>query len=703
MKIRHHRKILRISTFLAVTLGLSIGSSAMAEEYNEAKPLTEIQLAQGTEDQEQDDGFFDTQDGPETQEQRDQEEGVEGEPELAQEEDLPRSIENFREHVQEGYTEGVDDVFEYTHDGADQMAQALEEVIPDEDDRLSNSLDDWQDRLGSLQSSDRGELYPALTSQLFMEGADLVEEIQATAYPDQQMMVSDLRERAEAIDPNEPIQTQMEAVQNYFASGLTIIETMYLSGAQEPIEEQDEPVTRQQEGRLLYASLPGDLAQMDDTTPGEQQPGEPQPPADQEEEDDGFFDWGTDDEQAADIPGAVEDFDDFVTEHRDEGIDHVANYTREGSKNFHGAMEALVPEEDELIREQLARFEESVTALDDTPRAQYPATLRQTLTDGTQLLTTIQQAHYPQQEEQVRQLYSAVEEIDVNTPIENQVEVIQNFYLQANEATLSMGQFAPEEGFFSMKESGAIAQAGDGAIAGEHGEGYEEHDDEMMDDDIGGGPMVEGAVQNYVEFSQNLSEETFSENGEVQVIEGLRLLDEAIMVSIENGQQDPGMQEPGMEEPGMEEPGMEDPDVQPMQATDDWSDDDWDEPGPGMEEPGADPSMEDQDQLEARADVNDKRLELREKINDLEASMGSDDFNDRLEDTLESAVEVFTTMQESEEFNVAEAQVDTIKDLVDDFDSDTGLDEQAALLVNFFQSSGDIIENVQDPELQVMK
>ena len=696
MKVRHHRKILRFSTFLAVTVGLSIGSSAMAQQ--EEAPQFEPSQHYAQQQEQEDDTFFDdlgADDDAEERQEADQQRTAQEE--QARGEDLSGAVEDFHEFVEEHRAEGIENIFEYTYEGANHMADAMEEVIPEDRDDLESAVNNWEDRLDSLESEDRGELYPALASVLLTEGADLLEQIQQAGYPALGDSVQEVRQHAEQIDPNQPIQEQAQQVENYFTSASGALATMYRTGVDEPVQEEEEPVSGLE---VMYAAAPGAmLAQIDPMDEPQQdpmdEPGEDPMDQPQQEEDDGFFDWGED--PGPDVPAAVEDFDEFVLEHRQEGIPHVANYTREGSQHFHDALESLLPDEGtELIEEQLDRFQESVNALDVTPRPQYPNTLRQTLNEGTQVLTMIQQAYYPQQEEQVQELYPAVEEIDVNRSIEAQVNVIQNFYIQAANVTRTMGEETPEERPFAERADG-IAQAGGehDYEPGEMDEPREWEGEELMEDDIGGGPIMHGALTDYQNFVQGLDEEAFAEQGEEQVVQGLRLLDHAIMASVEAAA--PVYEEPIMQ-PGEEQ---EEPVIDPVQAGE------WDQPG--MEEPGAEPGMEEpgllDDQLaEGRAEINDKRLEFTENINELEEMIGEEEFVEKFEETMESAMEVYSTMQEQEGFNVPEAQVDMVRTLVESFDAETSLEEQSSLIVNFFRTSGDLLQGVhQDPELQVLR
>ena len=627
MNYLQHRKLLRISTFVAVTIGLAFGTSAMAEPTasDDAAPL---ELAQQEEQQQQD------QDPPQQQE----DDGLfedEDEPTA----DLPGPIEDFVEFVNEHQREGIENVQEYTYDGAQNMADAMRELIPDGQDQLENNVDTWENRLDVLSTEDRPD-FANLTSLLLSEGVQHLTSIQEVIAPGQEQYIQQVQQASDNVQPDVAIEQQAEGVQNYFVASAEAIQELYLF---QP--EEEEPIT-QATIDLVPASTPIIVAQQDDDNGG-------------------LFDLGDD----TDVPGEVEDFEEFVQEHREEGIDHVADYTREGNQHFHDAMESLIDDDNQAMEEQLERFQESVTALDDTPRAQYPNALHQTLTEGAQILTTIQQSAYPQYEQQVSEVFHTIDQFDTNRAIEEQVNVIQNVFIQASTATRMMGEAREAE-------PEPVTQRDDNVVAqheGHHGEepgqyGDEPPRDEEMEGDIGAGPPVTGEVQEYIEFVETLQLQELTTEGDQKVVEGFRSLEGALSFFIQEE-----------EEPGMEEEPGELQEIQAEHGMDEH----------GMEEP----------EMAVREEYQDEYQQLVNAINRLEGAVDTPEFVEHLEISMEATEELLTSIQE-EEFPQLEEDIEGLSEIIELIDSSKNVEEQGAQILSFFAFTGQTLQLMEEQRVE---
>jgi hypothetical protein len=636
-----HRTLLRISSFLAVMVGLATASTVLASP----PAVSEVAQAEPTEQQ---------------AEPRDQQADPEGETyqqetyEQDEQVDLPRDIENFAEFVEEHQNEGIEDIYDYTDKGANHLADSLKELLPDEADEHEEAIDTWEDRLGVLGNEDRPQ-YPALARQLLMEGAELLTNIQEAYYPGMDEQASQVKEAAEEISQDTTMTEQAREVEQFFVASSRAVVNM---AGQTP-----QPVALHTLD-LMPVVFPTELAQQREDPAVE----EWEDPA---VDDDRIYDeWGMDDR---DVPRQVNNFTDFVQDHQTEGIDHVANYTRDGVVHFHDAMEGLLDEagatlleqiedvftEDERSREaanhdnlelQLQRYELSARALQDTGRAAFPSTLVNTLTEGTEVLTSIQQTYYPGQEGQLRQLEANLREIDTTVAIEEQVEVIQNFFIQAAATTEAMALAGPimhERPEVRRDEEADIVLVDDGG----------EETPQGQEDEIGGGPTLSQEVQRYQTFTQTLVAERLSEE---QVVDGMRHMEAAINSL---AQEEPVVLRPVQME--------EEPWVQPD-----------DEPGmdqPGMGEP-ADGKQELQEQLS-------------QHIDELSRSIGEEEFGQHLKMSMESAVQLLETMQ-GEEFLALEDQVRQLRGTVDQIEADVSLEDQSDAIIQAFNNSSSVLADM---------
>ncbi len=594
-----HRTFLRLSTALVVMLGLLAASAALAspplQERAEADPEVEAEVY-GEEDT-----------------------TIEGE-----RAELSGDVEDFVEFVEEHQQEGIDDIYEYTDKGANHLADALKELLPDDADDYRQSVDNWEDRLGVLGNEDRPQ-FSALTSQLFVEGAELFTNIQESFYPGMEAHAEEVTRAAQAISAEEEITAQVDRVENFFVANKDGLIALVGADAQ--------PVT-QAPFEVTFARHPV-IAQQEELPPLEEET--------VEEEDEGFLGWGGED---ADLSRQVRNFKEFVQEHQEEGIDHVADYTRDGAMHFHDAMEDLLDDvEDDTLALQLDRYKDRAEALQDQGREGFPQELVDTLTEGTQVLTSIQQGYYPGQDGEIRELETNLAQINTTAAIEEQVDGIQNFFVQASATTEAMNLAGPTLPAPEARNESPIV------LVGDYGDKGERHDE----GDIGGGPMLEPEVQSYLDFSEGLTADAINEE---TVVEGMRHLQAALGTFVDEepvalhlvqmDEEEPWMDPPG--EPGMEEPGME-------------------EPATGM--------------------LTEQYNELVERIDTLEGSVGDEAFGENLQEALSSAGDVLSTLQ-SENYPELGEKLTEVQSYIDNIDADTSVEDQADAVVSVFTSSSEL-------------
>lgn len=624
MTQRRSHNVLRVSTFVAVSMGLAFGAAtALATPPNTG----DAPLAQ-------------------TGDQMEEAETPHDQPTVDQQEvDYPAAIEDFNEFVEEHRQEGIDDVHSYIHEGAEHMADAMREVLPQEDQlfeeepeqfqALEDQLDAFEERVDELSDEER-EDFAQVTHDVFTDGADWLHEVEQHVTADVSASIDQLRTTADEIDPAMDIEQQSDTAQNYYTHAVTATQQLYTAlEEQEPVTMH--PITAESP---LFAGEPR-LAQND-----------------------GLFD-----DEEVDVPAAVEDFNEFVEEHRQEGIDHVADYTREGSQHYHDALEEFIEDDQELLVQRLDEFDDMVDELDDTPRAEYPQTLVDTLNEGTEILMIVQQANYPQQETQVAETFDAIEQIDTNVAIEQQVATIENAFAHAAATLESMGR---------AEEPPAAGADDDVVLAGETAQqpGMEEpsqdepmHDEPMHDEPMHDDPMMEQEaelgeeIQQFNDTVDQMSPEQLTgEEGERMVVDAMRDLEGAVATFVD-------------EEPAMQEDPAE--------------------PGARIERAEYDDRGERAD--EQHDEMADKHQELTDAIDEMEQNVGEEQYGQYMVDAMEASTELLESLQQ-EQFPGLEGDIQRIRQATDQLDAEAELDEQANEVIEYFEANRDALEAMDTEE-----
>lgn len=668
------RKILRISTFLAVSTGLALGSTAMAAAPADEAPA---KIAQADE----------------AEQQQDLEVMPEDDAEADEEVDYPSAIEDFEEFVEEHQQEGIDDVHEYTRDGAENMADAMREVLPQEDEwfeeepeeyqALEDQLDAWEDRIDQLDDEERAD-YSELTADILNDGAEWLASVEETVAADQGDMVEPLNSAAEEIDPEVDIEQQSSNVENYYEQAVTVIKELYETQEEEPLAAAPTVET------APIAGSP-QLAQQDD--------------------DNGFFDFNDDE-----VPSGVQDFDEFVEDHREDGIDHVADYTREGTQHYHDALEEFVTDDQELLQEQLDEMQTQVDELDDAPRAEFPNQLVNTLNEGHQVMMIIQQSAYPgaEYEEQVTETIEATEAIDTTQNIEAQTGTIENAFAQASTTLTTMAVADP------VGAPGAHDEDVDVILAEDRGDydGADEHDEPGIEEPGIEEPEIEDPaaepeqeaelteeIESYVNHVEMIdAEQLTGEEGEQNVVDTMNQLEEALATFVDEEDPMDDELEPAQYDES-DEPGMED------------------EPGMQQEEM---PGMEEEMEAEPGEEMTEHHENLREHLDELEQNIGEEEFAEHMKESVDASAELFAAIQTDleeegleeedgvegvqyeeeegleeegleEEAGLEEA-IENVQNAADEIDGETELDEQNEEVLAYFEATSEALEQMDQEQ-----
>lgn len=388
---------------------------------------------------------------------------------------------------------------------------------------------------------------------------------------------------------------------------------------------------------------------------------------------------GVEEQEEIDFPSAIEDFAEFLEEHREEGIEDVAEYTYEGTENMAEAMEEIIPGETRLFRDrvpehaqefedQLDAWEDRIDELSDEEREDFAQVAHNILNDGAQWLTRVQESDYPALTDQVEAVQTAAGEIDPEADIEVQGEAIQS-YFEASLTAIQDMYVAKEEDPLAGSPTLDLsyASAPDTMVLGDR-------NDEPIEEEPEVDPDVELTmeVQNYLDGIEELeTDQLTGEEGEQLVVTNLRNLHDALNTFAEEEQPTEIEEIEGAQYDGEEEPGME-------------------EEEPRMEE-DVDPHMEEMTELQQ---------ELETQLEELEASVGEEEFTENMEETMEDTAKWLTDIQ-SEQFPQFEEEAEMVRDAAGDLDGDVGLDEQNEEVMEFFTQAANAVEAMDRERVDV--
>ncbi len=433
MRRTQKHKLLRISTFLAVSVGLAMGTSVAA-----APPADEADTTKWAE-----------YDGGEHADEPmvDEDERVQ----LREDVDFPGDIEDFAEFLQEHQEEGIENVPEYTHQGAERMADAMEEVIPGDEglfqDRpeeyqvFDDRLDQWEERVDELSDYER-EDFAQIATDVLNEGAQWLTDLQEQAYPDLGEQVQAVQTAADELDSDTNIDEQGEQVEQYFIAALGAIEEMYVTHEEDPLATvSPQTLTPVVDTGSYYAQADyEDDPMRDDPMMEQEDPLQEEP------------------ERAE----AVQNYIDHV-----EGLEEGELEGEQGQQNvvttFNHLEEALgtfIEEEepvmepaeydgmeepgieDEPVDELTRHHEELRNNIDQLEQyvgeEEFSQYLTETADTATQLLTNIQMEQFPELEDEIHEIREAAGQLDPNVEFDEQTSEIMSYFDATKDALEAM-------------------------------------------------------------------------------------------------------------------------------------------------------------------------------------------------------------------------------------------------------------------------
>lgn len=672
MNAIRQRKLLKSAALLAAALGMTLSTTVQAQSppSSEDQPTHYAQYPPAGEQ---------PSDSTEPAPPDNQPEQAQGQEQASDDSKLNENVQAFKDFVDNDAPQSDEEakaqedqakaISTYIEDGTKLFSDAIAALIPEENDVLKERHNAWDGRIDMLGDHNE-EGYSQQARDVLIEGAQLLTALQVDAYPGQAQGVSQLMEIAQNIDAEAEITEQQEVFKNYLTQASTVVEEM---------DQARETQTSALTPSLTPASYPM-LAQNE----GAQEEGVPD-----EESEDGMFDW---------VPGVGEDepkksadeFSNFIQRTENEGITNHGEFVREGINAMDDAIAQVVPEDNQVLNDELSRLKDKSGELDDTAADDYVENVRTAFYDRAMLMTAIQQAEFPDHGAQVQSLRMAAESIDINKGLAEQDEALMNYFNTASETISSMAdaeqdatasaediEGAPpvndnvEEPMFedemayddelgqaeedlamddemaydeemgttddelTMEEEQAIedemAMSPDASTENEPPMGAEgdQPREGMPEENIGGGPALTPEVQAYVDFVAMTGEIDMSMNPEDVAIEGMRLLDGALSSFIESGQQD----------------------------------------------------------------IEDKRVELTEAIDTLEEDRGDEAFTSTLNEGMDKGVALFEAIQQNT-FPESLEIVSQIEMAADQFNEDMPVEEQTDALLSYFESSRDAVQTM---------
>ncbi|WP_224995648.1 hypothetical protein [Cesiribacter sp. SM1] len=124
----------------------------------------------------------------------------------------------------------------------------------------------------------------------------------------------------------------------------------------------------------------------------------------------------------------------------DMGLDH--EYTSQGIQKLKAALVALADEHgagNADIQQKKQDMEQAADKIQQDPTSlQHANTIKDTFTKASNLMASIQQNSFPDASDEVEEVKSAAESIDVNTQTLNQKDAVKEFFNESSEAIQAM-------------------------------------------------------------------------------------------------------------------------------------------------------------------------------------------------------------------------------------------------------------------------
>ncbi|TXD34915.1 hypothetical protein FRC98_17490 [Lujinxingia vulgaris] len=679
MNAIRQRKLLKSAALLAAALGMTMSTTVQAQTppSQDDAPTHYAQYPPAGEQPSESTEPAPPENQPEQPSQAQGEEQASGESKLNEDvqafkdfvdQEMPQSDEQAQ--AEEDQAKAIST---YVEDGTKLLSDAIAALIPEENDVLKDRHNAWDGRIDMLGDY-KEEGYSQQARDVLIEGAQLLTALQVDAFPGQSQGVSQLMETAQNIDAEAEITEQQEAFKNYLSQASTLVEEM---------DRASDSQTSALTPSLMPASYPV-LAQNE----GTQDEGVPA-----EESDDGMFDW---------VPGvgeeepkkSAEEFSNFIQRAENEGISNHGEFVREGINTMDDAIAQVVPEDNQVLNDELSRLKDKSGELDDTAADDYVEKVRTAFYDRAMLMTAIQQAEFPDHGAQVQSLRQAAESIDINQGLAQQDEALMNYFNTASETLSSMAD--------AEQDATASAEGIEGAPPVNDTVEEPMFEDEMAyDDELGQAEEdlsmeEEQAIEDEMAYDEELgqAEENLSMEEE-QAIE-----DELAMGPDASTESEPPMGAEG-DQPreGMPEenigggPALT-PEVQAyvdfvaMTGEIDMSMNPEDVAIEGMRLlDGALSSFIESGQQ----DIEEQRVELTEAIDKLEEERGNEAFTSTLNEGLDKGVSLFESIQQNT-FPESLEIVSQIEMAADQFNEDTPVEEQTDALLSYFESSRDAVQ-----------
>lgn len=360
-------------------------------------------------------------------------------------------------------------------------------------------------------------------------------------------------------------------------------------------------------------------------------------------------------EVEVDYPGDIEDLAEFISDHQEEGIENVAEYTEDGAKLMVDAMEEVIPgesgwfrdrpEEYQAFEDDLEAWEDRVDELSDHEREDFAQLATDVLTEGAEWINALQASAYPALSDEANAVTEAANRLDGERSIDEQGDAVQG-YFEASLTAIEGMYRAHEEDPVTQRQGATVAYALHGeTVAGEYEEGIGEVAEE---------PELSPEVQAYSDFVNELDREILEgEEGERMTVDGLREMEGALSLFIEEEEAIEGVAMEGEEEMGMEE------------------------------EEGIDGETE---------TLSDHRDNLNTYIEELEASIGTEEFGENLKTSVDTAADLLTAIQEDQFPEFADA-ANAVTEAADNIES-APVNEQSEELLGFFENSREALESM---------
>ncbi|MEX2335720.1 MAG: hypothetical protein WD555_00440 [Fulvivirga sp.] len=137
----------------------------------------------------------------------------------------PAEVQDYVTYI-ENNGNNIDVSHEYTHDALTRLADALEGVAQGKNADLANDNDmqklrEQADRLKQEPSSDE---HADVISQAFTSAANILDNLQEEYFPEDDAQVEEVKNAAEAVDPNTTLTDQKDKVHNFFDKSAIALE-----------------------------------------------------------------------------------------------------------------------------------------------------------------------------------------------------------------------------------------------------------------------------------------------------------------------------------------------------------------------------------------------------------------------------------------------------------------------------------------------